>query len=154
MPGTFYPFRDILSLQGHSVPLGTEFKNDHECEARGINFSLGPSAQHEGSKLDSSGEGVNAIKTSGINPPRCFAVRTFRNSVPTAWYRIKIFCPSGVGGNIESSPGVIISGDRIRDRTNILSKQRQIWHRGSIPLVFIYITCDPLPGINDIFQTN
>ena len=40
-----------------------------------------------------------------------------------------------------SSPGVIISGDRIRDtdRLNILSKQRQIWHRGSIPQVFIYI---------------
>ena len=28
----------------NSVPAGTEFQNDHECEARGIHFSLGPSA--------------------------------------------------------------------------------------------------------------
>ena len=28
----------------YSVPAGTEFQNDHECEARGIHFSLGPSA--------------------------------------------------------------------------------------------------------------
>ena len=28
----------------NSVPAGIEFQNDHECEARGIHFSLGPSA--------------------------------------------------------------------------------------------------------------
>ena len=28
----------------NSLPAGIEFQNDHECEARGIHFSLGPSA--------------------------------------------------------------------------------------------------------------
>ena len=28
----------------NSVPAGTEFQHDHECEARGIYFSLGPCA--------------------------------------------------------------------------------------------------------------
>ena len=28
----------------NSVPAGIEFQNDHECEARGMHFSLGPSA--------------------------------------------------------------------------------------------------------------
>ena len=28
----------------NSVPAGTEFQNDHGCEARGVHFSLGPSA--------------------------------------------------------------------------------------------------------------
>ena len=28
----------------NSVPAGIEFQNNHECEARGIHFSLGPSA--------------------------------------------------------------------------------------------------------------
>ena len=28
----------------NSVPVGTEFQNDHECEAQGIHSSLGPSA--------------------------------------------------------------------------------------------------------------
>ena len=28
----------------NSVPAGTEFQNDHEYEARGIHFRLGPSA--------------------------------------------------------------------------------------------------------------
>ena len=33
--------QNILILSRHA---GTEFQNDHECEARGIHFSLGPSA--------------------------------------------------------------------------------------------------------------
>ena len=41
------------SEYSNSVPAGTEFQNDHECEARGIHFSLGPS-EHEGSKYYSS----------------------------------------------------------------------------------------------------
>ena len=50
---TLYSFKFALHPTGddargtdysNSVPAGIEFQNDHECEARGIHFSLGPSA--------------------------------------------------------------------------------------------------------------
>ena len=49
-------------------------------------------------------EGVKLIKTSGIiDPLRYYDIfDNFCNSVPTYRYRITIFCPSGIGGKIET----------------------------------------------------
>ena len=61
----------------NSVPAGTEFQNDHGCEARGVHFSLGPGAyiaRGFQTLFIMKEEGVMLIKTSGIDPLRYYDI--------------------------------------------------------------------------------
>ena len=73
------------------------------------------------------------IKTSGIDPLIYYDI--FEILSPPRGTELQ--CSVPLASVERSRPGLIIFGDRSRDRTKIFSEQRQIWYRGSIPLVFI-----------------
>ena len=86
----------------YSVPWGTEFQKDHKCEARGYILVLAwVRSTRVPNSIHHEGWGCKRYKGHSKREKIIRNASHFLKFCPYR-YRIKIFCPSGVGEKIET----------------------------------------------------